>query len=147
MVDDHRLRRRVWQRAPSSDASAMGPRGSSGAGSGSMCLEKSVIVGVIASWISALLPCAQNPVVHALFSSAEVVALHEMIRPKTGDCVWMQLLKLRKTATSHGCKYEVLRGGRKHSTTCGKAAFMAAGVDAGHVLEKDPRLSLAAWIE
>ena len=28
-------------------------------------------------------------------------------------CAWMQLLKLRKTATSQG----VLRGGRKHSTT------------------------------
>ena len=42
-------------------------------------------------------------------------------------CVWMQLLKLRKTATSQGCKY-VLRGGKKHSTTCGKAAFMAARV-------------------
>ena len=32
-------------------------------------------------------------------------------------CVWIQLLKLRKTATSHGCKYEVLCGGMKHSTT------------------------------
>ena len=32
-------------------------------------------------------------------------------------CAWMQLLKLRKTATSHGCKYDVLCGGRKHSTT------------------------------
>ena len=32
-------------------------------------------------------------------------------------CVWMQLLKLRKTATSQGCRYDVLCGGRKHSTT------------------------------
>ena len=31
-------------------------------------------------------------------------------------CVWMQLLKLRKTATSQGCKYDVLCGGMKHST-------------------------------
>ena len=31
--------------------------------------------------------------------------------------VWMQLLKLRKTATSQGCRYDVLCGGRKHSTT------------------------------
>ena len=31
-------------------------------------------------------------------------------------CVWMQLLKLRKTATSQGCKYDVLRGGRNAST-------------------------------
>ena len=30
---------------------------------------------------------------------------------------WMQLLKLRKTATSQGCRYDVLRGGRKHSAT------------------------------
>ena len=37
-------------------------------------------------------------------------------------------LKLRKTATSQDCKYDVLRGGRKHSTTCGKAGFMAARV-------------------
>ena len=43
-------------------------------------------------------------------------------------CVWMQFLKLRKTATSQGCKYDVLRGGRKHSTMCGKAAFAAARV-------------------
>ena len=43
-------------------------------------------------------------------------------------CVWMQLLKLRKTATSQGCKYDVLRAGKKHSTTCGKAVFMAARV-------------------
>ena len=26
-------------------------------------------------------------------------------------CAWMQLLKLRKTATSQGCRYDVLRGG------------------------------------
>ena len=32
-------------------------------------------------------------------------------------CAWMQLLKLRKTATSQGCRYDVLCGGRKHSTT------------------------------
>ena len=43
-------------------------------------------------------------------------------------CAWMQLLKLRKTATSQGCRYDVLRGWMKHSTTCGKAAFMAARV-------------------
>ena len=34
-------------------------------------------------------------------------------------CAWMQLLKLRKTATSQGCSYEVLRGGRNASTTLG----------------------------
>ena len=66
-------------------------------------------------------------------------------------CAWMQLLKLRKTATSQGCKYDVLRGGRKHSTTCGNVASMAArvgltGVDAGHVPEKDPRLSFFACV-
>ena len=43
-------------------------------------------------------------------------------------CVWMQLLKLRKTATSQGCKYDVLCGGMKHSTMRGKAARMAASV-------------------
>ena len=42
-------------------------------------------------------------------------SLREPPRPMTG--VWMQLLKLRKTATSHGCKYDVLRGGRNGSTT------------------------------
>ena len=31
-------------------------------------------------------------------------------------CVWMQLLKLRKTATSQGYKHGVLCGGMKHST-------------------------------
>ena len=43
-------------------------------------------------------------------------------------CVWMRLLKLRKTATSHGCKYDVLRGGRKQNTTLGNVARMAARV-------------------
>ena len=66
-------------------------------------------------------------------------------------CVWMQLLKLRKTATSQGCKYEVLRGGMNHSTTCGESGLHGgqgglAGVDAGHVPEKDPRLSFFAWV-
>ena len=66
-------------------------------------------------------------------------------------CVWLQLLKLRKTATSQGCKYDVRRGGMKHSTTCGKSGLHGgqgglAGVDAGHVPEKDPRLSFFAWV-
>ena len=53
-------------------------------------------------------------------------------------CAWMQLLKLRKTATSQGCKYDVLHDvneaqydvweSRPHSGQRG-----LAGVDAGHV--------------
>ena len=92
-----------------------------------------------------------HPVVHALFSSHKSVAARDalsaedwrrhalfMARPSKEPsrterarvalaCVWMQLL-LRKTATSQGCKYDVLRGGMKHSTTCGKGARMAASV-------------------
>ena len=74
--------------------------------------------------------------------------LHEPpIRPKTGaamPCSWRRrrtsrrgrsgqewrsrLLKLRKTARSQGCKWDVLCGGMKHSTTCGNFAFMAIRV-------------------
>ena len=60
-------------------------------------------------------------------------------------CVWMQLLKLWKTARSQGCKYDVLFGGMKHSDVRelrrlgGHGAI--AGMDAGHVPEKDSRLS------
>ena len=83
----------------------------------------------------------RHPVVQALFSSQRSVtarAAHSaedwrrhacfMAKPSKEPSrterarvalasVWMQLLKLRKTATSQGCKYEVLRGGMKHSTT------------------------------
>ena len=57
----------------------------------------------------------------------------------------MQLLKLRKTATSQGCKYDVLRGGRdvRESGLHGGQGGLA-GVDAGHVPEKDSRLSFSA---
>ena len=81
-----------------------------------------------------------HPVVHALFSSQRSVTARDahsaedwrrhawfMAKPSKEPsrterarvalaCVWMQLLKLRKTATSQGCKYDVLRGGMKHST-------------------------------
>ena len=43
-------------------------------------------------------------------------------------CVWMQLLKLWKIIMSQDCKYDVLRGWMKHSTTWGKGAFMGARV-------------------
>ena len=64
-------------------------------------------------------------------------------------CVWMQLLKLRKTATSQGCKCDFMSGGstarrverRPHGGQGG-----LAGVDAGHVPEKDQRLSFLACI-
>ena len=114
----------------------------------------SAAASATASRNSALLPARKrcHPVVHALFSSQRSVtarAAHSaedwrrhalfMARPSKEPsrterarvalaCVWMQLLKLRKTATSQGCTCEVLRGGMKHSTTCGKAAFMAARV-------------------
>ena len=63
--------------------------------------------------------------------------------------VWMQLLKLRRLATSQGRKYEVLCGGMKQITTLGESGLHGgqgalAGVDAGHVPEKDPRLSFLA---
>ena len=59
----------------------------------------------------------------------------------------MQLLQLRKTATSQGCKYDVLRGGRKHSTTCGGGQCVGASVNAGHVPEEDPRMSFLARVQ
>ena len=66
---------------------------------------------------------------HALFTAKPSKESSRTERARVAlACVWMQLLKLRKTATSQGCKYDVLRGGMKHSTTCGKAAFMAARV-------------------
>ena len=66
---------------------------------------------------------------HALFMTkpSEVPSRTERARVALA-CAWMQLLRLRKTATSPGCKYDVLRGGRKHSTTCGKAAFMSVSL-------------------
>ena len=72
----------------SSDACAMAQStGSSGAGSSSMCLEKSSS----RAW------------------SGPRLVLVAQVRA-------VQLLKLRKTATSQGCKYDVLCGGMKHST-------------------------------
>ena len=66
---------------------------------------------------------------HALFMTKPSTVSSRTERARVAlACVWMQLLKLRKTATSLGCTYDVLRVGRKHSTTCGKAAFMAARV-------------------
>ena len=68
-------------------------------------------------------------------------------------CVLMQLLKLRNTATSQGCKYDVLRGGMEaQHDVCGKSGphggqGAVAGVDVGHVPEKDPRLSFAARVQ
>ena len=62
----------------------------------------------------------------------------------------MLLLMLRKTATSQGCKYDVRRDEAQHDMReCGPHGGQGglAGVDAGHVPEKDPRLSLPAWIE
>ena len=55
---------------------------------------------------------------HALFMAklSKVPSRTERARVALA-CVWMQLLKLRKTATSQGCKYVVLCGGMKHNTT------------------------------
>ena len=62
---------------------------------------------------------------------------------------WMQLLKL--TATSQGCRYDVLRGGRKHSTKCGRAVLHGCQRGLVRLLamfqRRDPTLSLLAWIE
>ena len=103
----------------------------------------SAAASATASRNSALLPARKrcHPVAHALFSSqmsaiaraahsAEDWRRHALFMAKPSKepsrtararvalaCVWMQLLKLRKTATSQGCKYDVLCGGRKHSTT------------------------------
>ena len=66
-------------------------------------------------------------------------------------CVWMQLLKLRKTATSQGCKYvaswreECEHDVRESGPPGGQGGL--AGVDAGHVPEEDPRLSLLARVQ
>ena len=139
----------------------------------------SAAASATASRNSALL-CARkrlHPVVHALFSSqrsqrsvtaraaqwAEDWRRHAffMARPSNEPsrterarvahaCVWMELLKLRKTVTSH-CKCDVLRGVRKHSTDVWESGLHGgqgglAGVDADYVPEKDPRLSFFAWV-
>ena len=95
----------------------------------------------------------RQPVVHAWFLSQKSVTVHDHVVERAVEdgagkllakpskltsrterarmalaSVWMQLLVLRKTVMSQGCKYDVLRGRRKHNTTCGKAAFMAAWV-------------------
>ena len=54
--------------------------------------------------------------------------------------LWMQLLKLWKTATSQGCKYDVLCG-RREGTSPSWRPGCPTGVDAGHAPENDPRLS------
>ena len=55
---------------------------------------------------------------HALFMAKPSKEPSRTARARVAlACVWMQLLKLRKTATSQGCRYDVLCGGRKHSTT------------------------------
>ena len=105
----------------------------------------------------------RHPVVHALFFSQRSVT--ERAAHSAEDCRHQALftstssnepsrterarvaLTLRLDAALEAAEYghvaglqvrRVLRGGRQHSTTCGKAAFMAArvaslGVDAGHV--------------
>ena len=49
---------------------------------------------------------------HALFmtTSSNEPSITERARVALA-CAWMQLLKMRKTATSQGCTYDVLRGG------------------------------------
>ena len=62
---------------------------------------------------------------HALFMAKP---LKEPSRTERARVALACALKLRKTATSQGCRYDVLRGGRMHSTTCGRAVRMAASV-------------------
>ena len=55
---------------------------------------------------------------HALFKNTSPNEPSKMERARVAlACAWMQLLKLQKTATSQGCKYEFLCGGMKHTTT------------------------------
>ena len=114
----------------------------------------SAAASVTASWNSTSLRARKrcHPVIHAWFFSQKSVTARDAhsaedwrshalsikmsskVPSKTARarvalaCVWVQLLKLRKTAKSQGCKYEMRRGGMKHNARCGKAAFMAAMV-------------------
>ena len=55
---------------------------------------------------------------HALFMTTSWNEPSRMERARVAlACAWMQLSKLRETARSHCCKYDVLCGGMKHSTT------------------------------
>ena len=55
---------------------------------------------------------------HALFMTTSSNSQSKKERASVvAACVWMLLLKLRKTATSQACKYEVLHGGLKRSKT------------------------------
>ena len=96
-------------------------------------------------------PCSrrQNPGLRATpIKLTTVVAMpcSSRWRPRTERarvalaCVWMQLLKLWKTATSQGCKYDVLCG-RREGTSPSWRPGCPTGVDAGHAPENDPRLS------
>ena len=110
----------------SSDASAVvHSTGSSGAGSCSICLANYAPVRA-ARWplrrprgiqrrsvraIDAIPCCRPRPRRHALLMAkpSKVPSRTERARVALA-CAWMQLLKLRKTATSQGCKNDVLRG-------------------------------------
>ena len=115
----------------SSDASAVvHSTRSSGAGSGSICFankspvacssvsfatasRKNVVAVTPTSCSRLVRDCASCP-----FGLAPPCDPSRTERARVAlACVWMQLLKLRKTATSWGGKYEVLCGGTKHSTT------------------------------
>ena len=61
-------------------------------------------------------------------------------------CAWMQLLKLRKTATPQcAVRREAQHDVRKRRPHGGHGG--PAGVDAGHVPEQDPRLSFPARVQ
>ena len=87
---------------------------------------------------------------HALFMTTSSNEPMRTDRARaTLACAWMQVFKLRKTARSQGCKYDVLYGGMKHSHDVREGGLHGsqgglAGVDAGHVSEKGPRLSFLA---
>ena len=133
-------------------ASAMAQStGSSGAGSGSMCLEKSssrewsAAASVTASRNSALLTARKrcHPVIHAVEDGAG----------KRGACLSLDAA-LEAAEDGHVAGLQVRRAVRREEREhdvreCGAHGGQGglAGVDAGHVPEEDPRLSLSAWIE
>ena len=142
----------------SSDASVMAQStGSSGAGSGSMCLAKSssrewsAAASATASLKRASLWArnGRHPVVQALFSSQRsVTAFGRRLAPRLDAALEAREaedghvagLQVRSASWRDEAQYDVWESGL-HGGQGG-----LAGVDAGHVPEKDPRLSFFAWV-
>ena len=160
----------------SCDASAMAQSTtSSGAGSGSMCLEKSSSWAWSAAassmpslkWASLWARKRRQPVGHAWFLSQRSCTAQGAHTPtclvhgqaferavkdgagKRGARAALEAaedghvagLQVRRASWREEAQHDVRESG-PHGSQCG-----VAGVDARHVAEKDPRLSLPAWIE